>query len=98
MCVCARVRACMCVRVCLCVCDPYVSSQGKVTVLSSVLVDFPPNTKSLWKNKPCPFVYMYDKISGLNVCIDARSALPIESAAMITWLLSPFFTHSLILH
>ncbi len=28
--------------------------------------------KSLWKHKPCPFVYLYDKISDLDLCIDAR--------------------------
>ena len=46
--------------------------QGKVSVMSSVLADYPPGTRSLWKQKPCPFVYIYDKISDLDICIDAR--------------------------
>lgn len=49
--------------------------QGKVADMSAVLADFPPGTRSLWKHRPCPFVYIYDKISGLDLCIDARSAL-----------------------
>lgn len=27
---------------------------------------------SLWKYKPCPFVYIYDKIVNLDLCIDSR--------------------------
>ena len=46
--------------------------KGKVSVLSAVLADYPPETRSLWKQKPCPFVYIYDKISDLDICIDAR--------------------------
>lgn len=49
--------------------------QGRVAVVSAVLADFPPGTKSLWKHRPCPFVYIYDKISDLDLCIDARSGL-----------------------
>lgn len=29
--------------------------------------------KSLWKHKPCPFVYLYDKISDFDLSIDARN-------------------------
>ena len=40
--------------------------------MSAVLSDFSPGNKSLWKQKPCPFVYIYDKISDLDICVDAR--------------------------
>ena len=29
-------------------------------------------SSSLWKYKPCPFVYLYDKIANLDLCIDSR--------------------------
>ena len=47
-------------------------SQGKITVKQSVINDVAPESKSLWRHKPCPFVYCYDKISGVDMCIDAR--------------------------
>ena len=43
-----------------------------MTVKQAVLSDFGSGGKSLWKHKPCPFVYLYDKISDLDLCIDAR--------------------------
>lgn len=61
--------------------------QGKVTVKQAVLTDLPLGTKSLWKHKPCPFVYLYDKISGLDLCIDARLAMAHPSSLILS--LSP---------
>ncbi|KAL5515516.1 hypothetical protein EMCRGX_G000692 [Ephydatia muelleri] len=46
--------------------------KGKITVKHAVLSDASIGGKSLWKHKPCPFVYLYDKISDLDLCIDAR--------------------------
>ena len=52
---------------------PHVSTpQGKITVKHAVLSDTSPGGRSLWKHRPCPFVYLYDKISDLDLCIDAR--------------------------
>ena len=47
-------------------------SQGKITVKQLVVNDIAPESKSLWRHKPCPFVYCYDKIAGVDMCIDAR--------------------------
>ena len=47
-------------------------SQGKITVKQSVINDVAPESKLLWRHKPCPFVYCYDKINGVDMCIDAR--------------------------
>ena len=27
----------------------------------------------LWRSEPCPFVYQYDKLSGVEVLLDART-------------------------
>ncbi len=43
-----------------------------MTVKQAVLNDLAVG-KSLWKHKPCPFVYLYGKISEFDLCIDARS-------------------------
>ena len=47
-------------------------SQGKITAKQLVVNEIAPETKSLWQHKPCPFVYCYDKIAGVDMCIDAR--------------------------
>ena len=51
---------------------PCLLVQGKVALVSAILSDFSPGNKSLWKQNPCPFVYIYDKISDLDICVDAR--------------------------
>ncbi len=46
-----------------------------MSVLKDVLVSLGISGRSvlsLWKQKPCPFVYVYDKMSNLDLCIDAR--------------------------
>lgn len=46
--------------------------KGKITVKHAVLNEMSPGGKSLWKHRPCPFAYLYDKISDIDICIDAR--------------------------
>ena len=47
--------------------------QGKITVKHLVVSEVAAEgVKSLWRQRPCPFVYSYDKISGIDMCIDAR--------------------------
>lgn len=48
--------------------------QGKIAVKQDILSDLVTGsrTSSLWKHKPCPFVYLYDKIANIDLCIDSR--------------------------
>ena len=51
-----------------------VTTQGKIAVKQDILSDLVTGsrTSSLWKHKPCPFVYLYDKIANIDLCIDSR--------------------------
>ena len=42
-----------------------------MTLKSDVLSSLP--DKCLWRHTPSPFLYQYDKITDLDICIDARN-------------------------
>jgi histone-lysine N-methyltransferase MLL5 len=47
--------------------------KGFITTRQDVMVELNiTSIKLLWQSKPSPFIYQYDKMSNLNICIDAR--------------------------
>lgn len=60
-----------------------------MSVLSAVMADFSPGARSPWKHNPCPFVYIYDKIGDLDICIDARFVLAYLSSSSSSSLAIP---------
>ncbi|XP_065912413.1 uncharacterized protein [Dysidea avara] len=46
--------------------------KGKFTLRNVVTAELGITGKFLWKSRPCPYVYCYEKIPGIDLCIDAR--------------------------